>query len=283
MQKRNILIGLLVFFLLVLLLYFLFFRHKTSTDELTLYGNVDVRQVDLGFRANGRVIEMPFQEGDFVSKGSLMGVLDKQPYIDQVRLQEAGVESIKYSLANSEEVLKRRQELVNGGGVSNEDYKNAISARDINAANLQQAEAALGAALTNLRDTEIFAPADGVILTRIREPGTVVRESDPIYTLSLISPVWIRAFVTEPQLGLIYPDMPADIYTDTKGGIVYRGHIGFISPVAEFTPKTVETNSLRTDLVYRLRVIADNPDWGLRQGMPVTVRLPLRKREQEKK
>ena len=67
--------------------------------------------------------------------------------------------------------------------------------------------------------------------------------------------------------------MKADIYTDTKGGTVYHGHVGFISPVAEFTPKTVETTQLRTDLVYRLRIYADNPDQGLRQGMPVTVRL----------
>ena len=51
----------------------------------------------------------------------------------------------------------------------------------------------------------------------------------------------------------------------------YQRQIGFISSVAEFTPKTVETNQLRTSLVYRLRVIVKNPDNGLRQGMPVTV------------
>ncbi|MAW82513.1 MAG: secretion protein HlyD, partial [Parvularcula sp.] len=54
---------------------------------------------------------------------------------------------------------------------------------------------------------------------------------------------------------------------------VYKGQVGFISPVAEFTPKTVETRELRTALVYRLRIIVDNPDGGLRQGMPVTVTL----------
>ena len=99
---------------------------------------------------------------------------------------------------------------------------------------------------------------------------------NPFNTLSLISPIWIRAYVNEAQLGDIYPNMPADIYTDRRDGKVYHGHIGFISPVAEFTPKTVETTNLRTDLVYRLRIIADNPDEGLRQGMPVTVKLPLR-------
>jgi HlyD family secretion protein len=67
--------------------------------------------------------------------------------------------------------------------------------------------------------------------------------------------------------------MPAEVYTDTPGGKVYKAAVGFISPVSEFTPKTVETTQLRTDLVYRIRVYADNPDLGLRQGMPVTVKL----------
>ena len=76
-------------------------------------------------------------------------------------------------------------------------------------------------------------------------------------------------------LGLIYADMPVTVITDSAPERPYSGKIGFISPTAEFTPKTVETRELRTDLVYRLRVVVDNPDGGLRQGMPVTVRLPL--------
>lgn len=262
---------------------FLRFERRTKEkDTLTLFGNVDVRQVDLGFRTNGRVLEMPFQEGDFVAAGTFMGLIDKQPYLDQVMEAYANMESIKRSLENAEINFMRRKELVAEGGVSDEDYKNSQSNRDVLEANLKQAEASLGVAKTNLRDTEVYAPADGTILTRIREPGTVVKEGDPIYTLSLISPVWVRAFVSEGNLGLIYPGMPAEVFTDTPGGKVYHGHIGFISPVAEFTPKTVETSQLRTDLVYRLRIIADNPDQGLRQGMPVTVKLKLKKPEDVK-
>lgn len=275
----------IAFFLLIVLfsaLYaYLFFQNRENKNVLTLYGNVDVRQVDLGFRVSGRVIEMPFQEGDFVPAGSLMGVMDKQPYFDRVREAAANIESVNKNFENAERIFKRRQELISDGSISQEDFENAQSSRDVLDANYKQAEAALGVALTNLRDTEVFAPNDGVILTRIREPGTVVRESDPIYTLSLLSPVWIRAFVAEPSLGKIYPGMRAKIHTDTKGGEVYEGHIGFISPVAEFTPKTVETTQLRTDLVYRLRIIADNPNWGLKQGMPVTVTFNLDEQKAE--
>jgi HlyD family secretion protein len=77
--------------------------------------------------------------------------------------------------------------------------------------------------------------------------------------------------VPEPQLGRIYPGLPVLVYTDTSPETPYEGQVGFVSPQAEFTPKSVETTSLRTDLVYRIRVIVANPDKGLRQGMPVTV------------
>lgn len=247
-----------------------------ANKELTIYGNVDIRQVDLGFRVKGRVALMPFQEGDFVAVGSLMALLDKQPYEDQVLEEEAHIESADASLTNAALLLERRNVLLGTGGISKQDIDDAITGKKIAHANLKEAQASLGIAQTNLKDTELYAPADGTILTRIREPGTVVREADPIYTLSLNSPIWVRTYVSEPQLGLIYPGMAAEVYTDTPGGHVYQGHIGFISPVAEFTPKTVETTQLRTDLVYRLRVIVDNSDHGLRQGMPVTVKLPLK-------
>lgn len=272
-MRKAIVFTILVLALLSVISFYVYEENHSEERDLVLYGNVDVRQVDLGFRLTARVDYMPFQEGDYVAKGSLMARLDQQPFTDQVRQAEANLLSIRTSLDNSDKVLKRRQELVSKGGVSKEDFENALSNRDVLRANLKQAEAAVGITQTDLRDTEIFAPADGTILTRVREPGTVVKPSDPVYTLSLISPVWVRAFVSEPQLGLVYPGMPAEIYTDTKGAKVYKGHVGFISPVAEFTPKSVETSQLRTDLVYRLRVVADNPDQGLRQGMPVTIKL----------
>lgn len=251
------------------------YEEKKHSNDIVLYGNVDVRQVDLGFRVSGRVISMPFQEGDFVQPGILMGELDKQPYTDQLNQSLANVQAIKTNLAYAEKVYQRRKALLdsNDGSVSVEDFENTQSTYEALIANLKQAEAALGVAQTNLNDTQVFAPAEGVILTRIREPGSVVLESVPIYTLSLTSPVWIRAFIPEPLLGVVHPGMKAEIYTDIHGGKVYHGHIGFISPVAEFTPKTVETTQLRTDLVFRLRIIADNPDHQLLQGMPVTVKL----------
>ncbi len=255
----------------------IFLRDKEKTNGLTLYGNVDVRQVDIGFRVPGQVQELLFEEGDFVSKGTPLASLDQTPYDEEIRKAASMVASLQANLKNAEILLKRRQELIGIGGVSQEDLDNALAQRDSLSADLQAARASLQIAKDNLGYTKAYAPVDGIILTRIREPGTVVNPSNPVYTLSVSSPIWVRAFVNEPNLGRIYYGMDAEVFTDTKDGPFYRGKIGFISPVAEFTPKTVETTELRTDLVYRLRIYIDHPDQGLKQGMPVTVKLKGRK------
>jgi len=277
-MKRFIIIASILSLLIAALvtLYFLF-REKENPNELVLYGNVDIRQVDISFRIPGRLAELYFEEGDFVPKGTLMAVLDKSPYDSQIEVAKANVASIRTSLENANIVLGRRQQAVSFGGVSREDVDNAHAASYELLANLNAAEAELNIAIDNMQYTEVHAPTDGTILTRIREPGTVVNPTDPVYTLSVCSPVWIRAYVDEPDLGLISYGMKADIYTDS--GQSYTGQIGFISPVAEFTPKTVQTKKLRTDLVYRLRIYADNPDRFLKQGMPVTVKLHLQRGE----
>lgn len=277
MKKLFYLIAFAIIFSAVALGLYDLLRSKSNPNELVLYGNVDVRQVNIGFRVPGRVVDLLFEEGDFVPKGSLMAVLEKTPYDNQISQQEEMVESARTNYENAELMLERRLKGIDVGGVTEEDLDTAQATRDELFATLNAAIAALNVARDNMSYTEVFAPTDGIILTRIREPGTAVNAVDPVYTLSVISPVWIRAFVNEPNLGKIYYGMKAQISTDS--GLNYDGQIGFISPVAEFTPKTVETTQLRTDLVYRLRVYAENPDRFLKQGMPVTVTLRLDNKE----
>jgi HlyD family secretion protein len=148
---------------------------------------------------------------------------------------------------------------------------------DIDAARAELAadDAQLIQSERRLADSVLSAPSAGIVLTRSREKGAIVSAGEPAFTLTLASPVWVRTYVNERDLGRVRPDMPAEVRTDSAPDTIYYGKIGFISPTAEFTPKAVETRELRTYLVYRLRVIVDNPDGGLRQGMPVTVTLDL--------
>ena len=142
-------------------------------------------------------------------------------------------------------------------------------------ANLQGDEAALALAQCELADARLYAPARGVIQNRILEPGDMASPARPVFTLALDDPVWVRAYVTETDLGKIQPGMKAAITTDSFPGKRYAGWIGFISPTAEFTPKSVETQAVRTKLVYEVRVFADNLQGELRLGMPAVVTISL--------
>ena len=142
-------------------------------------------------------------------------------------------------------------------------------------ARLEALEAESGLAREDLEDTVIAAPADGVILTRIREPGTYLHAGEPVFVQTVIAPVWVRAYVGEDNLGHIHPGKQVRVVTDTRPDQPYTGQVGFIAPTAEFTPKPVQTPEIRTSLVYRFRVVVKNPDRSLRQGMPVTVLVPL--------
>lgn len=280
-MKRALRLLVLVLLICGAITYYYFSQPKQNQDELILYGNVDIRQVDLGFRVYGRVQSLHFDEGDYVRQGQLMASLEKAPYVEQVNQSKAAMRVAEANLKEAEAKLAKRTGLP-PSVISKEDYDDALYTRDSSKATLEQAEAGLAINMTNLEDAQIFCPTDGWILTRIREPGSIVNIGDPVFTLSVKSPVWIRAYVSEPNLGNIYPGMEATVHSDTTSMPSYVGHIGFISPVAEFTPKNVETTSLRTDLVYRLRIIIDQPDQWLRQGMPVTVRLKLNERERNR-
>jgi len=248
-------------------------RKKTAhLSQLVIYGNVDIRQVDLGFRVFGRVSELFVDEGDCAVTGQPLACLDPTPYKLAAERSLAAIAAIESNLENAIFKFERRDEM-SQAAVSDEEYDDALFTVETLYNNLAEAKATYNEDLLHISDCTILSPADGTIITRVREPGSIMNTSDTILTLSLDTPVWIRAYVNEKQLGTIYPGMKAHVTTDSDPNTIINAHIGYISPVAEFTPKSVETTTLRTELVYRLRVIVDNPPKTLRQGMPVTVTL----------
>lgn len=138
------------------------------------------------------------------------------------------------------------------------------------AAQLESAKASLAIMQHNISLGELYAPTDAVVSSRLLEPGDMASSATPVFLLSLTSPKWVRAYVTEPQLGRIRHGMKADIMTDSFPDAV-PGRVGYISPTAEFTPKSVQTEDLRTSLLYEVRIVADDAGDRLRLGMPVTV------------
>jgi HlyD family secretion protein len=150
-------------------------------------------------------------------------------------------------------------------------------AEDIAAAEatLEANRAALAIAQRDLAEASLHAPSAGVIENRVLEPGDMASPQTPVFTLALGEPLWVRAYVRGPDLGRIRVGDRAAVRTDSYPGKQYRAWVGFISPTAEFTPKSVETEEVRTQLVYQVRVFVCAPQDELRLGMPASVEIPL--------
>lgn len=297
---------------------------KGNDGELTLYGNVDIREVDMAFRVGGRIAAVDVDEGDRVEPGQLLALIDPAPLdsrlaesdamIAQARAQlaelmngsrsqdigqaRARVDAAQSALRKAQQDVDRRQGLVEPGAISRDVWQATLAQRDQAQAQLSEAQQALsklnqgarseqidaakaqlksamaarGSLMVDRGDTALRAATAGTVVTRAQEPGAIVQPGQTVLTLSIDRPLRVRAYVAETDLSRVAPGMKVEVSADGNSKN-YHGTIGFISPRAEFTPKTVQTADLRTDLVYRLRIIVTDPDDRLRQGQPVTVKV----------
>jgi HlyD family secretion protein len=253
-----------------------YFRNK---NELILYGNIEIRQVDLGFRVAGRIQKMFLEEGDMVKEGDLLASLDDTPYADMVNQTSATAKAREVVMKNADINFQRNYPLCSDTTISKQQCDDLLTQKNQTQAEYKAAVANAQSAKTDFADTKIYAPCDGVVMTRIQEPGAIVSPTQVVYSLAKSKPVWVRAYIPEKELGRIKYGMQVKVYNDSRPDNPYIGWIGFISPVAEFTPKEVETATLRTDLVYRIRVYIYDVDEYLRQGMPVTIKVDLLSKE----
>ncbi|HPO15943.1 MAG TPA: efflux RND transporter periplasmic adaptor subunit [Candidatus Hydrogenedentes bacterium] len=135
-------------------------------------------------------------------------------------------------------------------------------------ARLEQAKASLGLAEVRLSHTRITSPLEGMVLSKNVEPGEYVAPGTPVVTVGNIAHVFLRAYIDESDLGLVKVGQGVDVRTDTYPGKAYPGKVSFISPEAEFTPKSVQTQKERVKLVYRVKIDIENPALELKPGMP---------------
>lgn len=142
-------------------------------------------------------------------------------------------------------------------------------------ANLKQAQASLGLSRIDLTYTVLRAPESGVITVRQAELGEVVSPGSPVVTVADLDHVWLRAYITETDLGRIRLGQPVSVTTDSDPGKQYAGRIAFIASSAEFTPKSVQTYRERVTLVYRIKIDIDNANHALKPGMPADAHIDL--------
>jgi HlyD family secretion protein len=277
----------------------------------------------VAFRTQGRIVALPVEEGKPVRAGELLAQLDDADYQQQVRIDEATLQTRGRELdlaeaGNREQDIQAARQTVADAKADLElkradlERYSALYKRDaISAQTRDQADTAskraqavyaraqqnlseiregtrkeqiavsratLRAARQNLelskvrRDyTVLHSPVTGVVTVRQAELGEYVVPGTPVVTIADVDHLWVRAYVSETDLGRVHWGQAVTLKTDTYSGKFYHGTISFISPEAEFTPKTVQTNKERVALVYRIKVDVENANHELKPGMPADV------------
>ncbi|MCM2284821.1 MAG: efflux RND transporter periplasmic adaptor subunit [Desulfobacula sp.] len=386
MKKKQILIILLLLILAGTLTFFIAFKGKTDPGTLRVSGNIEATDAELGFKIAGRLEECLVDEGDTVSKGTVLARLENRDQKIAMALAESNLDRAASVLAelmagsrpqeidlSAARVLQARQallELTRGSRAqeietavsdlntalaseksamaqltqAKEDVdrfssllkQQTVSQRDfdlyrtqyevaqnkaeeagarVNAARqalslrkegprieqiekakaalaqaeaeyaltkagprqekidqakamVDEAEEKLNQAKQQLSYAELFAPMDGVILSRSAEPGEFLNPSTPVLILGDLAHPWLRAYVNETDLGRIKLKDKVKVFTDSFPGKPYEGTLSFISSQAEFTPKSVQTFEERVKLMFRIKIELANPDHELKPGMP---------------
>ena len=280
MKKKIIIALILILIAAGICLFFYKANKKDDSGELTLYGNIEIRQVDLSFQVSGMISELLKEEGDVVRKGELVAILDESDYALNFKRAEAEVASVLAMQKEASDKYKRYAPLENTNIFPKQEIESIKHVKNRTEAEYMAAVANRDYIGNQLKYTRLYAPDDGIITVRVQETGSYVQKGQAVYSIAKTNPVWVRAYINEKDLGNTRYGQSVNVYTDTVNPQTgrkreYKGQIGYISPVAEFTPKTVQSADTRTSLVYRIRVYINNADDYLRQGMPVTINVDL--------
>lgn len=303
------------------------FRNNRPQTTLLVSGNIEAHESVVSFQVQGRIVDLPVEEGKWLEQGAIIARLDDRDYRQQVALDGASVKVYQGQLTlalagpRKEEIEADRQAMLKARAdaaqkeidfkraetlyrshvatreardqaetnlkrtkaayfAAREVYQKALAGtrpEDIAIArdNLDQARQALKLSQIKLSHTVLRAPFDGVVLVRQAELGEVVAPGTPVITLGDLDNIWLRAYVSETDLGRVRWGQKATVTTDTFPGKKYEGRVSFISSQAEFTPKSVETHAERVTLVYRIKIDIRNPNHELKPGMPADARIHL--------
>ena len=183
------------------------------------------------------------------------------PRVEQVNAQQGQVArargAVKTAEANALELKRREQEM------------------GTRRAEIERSKASLALIETQLADTVVTSPVDGVVLVKSGEPGEVLAPGTAVVTVGDIDHPWLRGYVNETDLGKVKIGSTARVTTDSFPGKVYQGRVTFIASEAEFTPKQIQTQQERVKLVYRVKIEVENPGRELKSNMPVDAEILL--------
>lgn len=280
------------------------FRPSERISEILVDEGDSVEEGQLLARLDAAELALNLQKAKAQTKAqeAVLEKLKNGTRSEEILQAQENVRAAAAASANARGIYARMLEIYETSeGISLQELDNARATADSAEAKTRAAEAALEEARTGARGEdiqqaeatlaalraeeerlahlltqyELRAPSAGVIRSRLLEVGDMASPAMPVFKLSLIERKQVRVYVSEADLSRIHEGQKALITMTSEADKPLTGTVGFIASTAEFTPKTVETEDLRTSLVYEVRISVDDPDNRLRLGMPVNARIDL--------
>jgi len=181
----------------------------------------------------------------------------------------------KEEIAGARAALAHSQAALDQAKANRIDLKRKEQELEARQADIAKNRAQAGMTKTQIDDTVLVAPIDGVVLVKPAENGEVIAAGTTVVSIGDLDHPWLRAYVNETDLGKVKLGETVKLSTDSYPNKTYTGRISFIASDAEFTPKQIQTKEERVKLVYRIKVEVDNSAHELKNNMPVDAEIPL--------
>ncbi len=251
---------------------------------VSINGRVEATQVDISTKIAGRVIEIVPHEGDIVPIGSVVARIDTSETEPQLReaqasaelarktvaTRQADVDSDQAQLQFANEEMRRTSTLVDKGWSTHEQYDQRKQQLKSAGAALNAAQSQVDEALASVKtadakvaelqavidDSTIKSPVRGRVQYRLVEPGAVLPAGGKIATVIDLSDVYTTVFLPAPVAGRLKIGDEGRVVVDAAPEYVFPATVSFVAPELQFTPKTVEVQSEREQLVFRVKLQA---------------------------
>jgi len=277
---------------------------KNDESLISGSGTIEATEVVVSAAGTGEIAWLGTEEGMPVSKGDTLAIIDHEKLQIQLTLNYAQLKELDVSYAiaqksrqnavsqleNQQKKYLRIKALLDKESATQQQYddiftayeiadtqlKSAINQLEIIDAKREQMRAATRLIMSQINDTKVQAPLSGMILKKYHEAGEFVVPGMALFRIADLSNVWIKIYVSEAQLGKVILNQKASIFIDSFPQQPFTGNVVWISPKAEFTPKNVQTQEARLDLVYAVKIEMENPEQKLKIGMPADVEIEIK-------
>jgi len=243
-------------------------RTRGQGQDISASGTIEATEVNVSSKVSGNVLKLWVDEGSILAEGDSIAEVDHTIYDLQLAQAQANEKmaqaNFKVLTDNYQSTLKLFHQ-----GTATQKQKDELETRyKVAMAQLDAAQALAAQARQMASYCHITAPVAGIVTHKLVEKGELVSPGAALVTISQLDPLKLTIYVTESELGKVKVGQQAEVRIDSFPERAFPGKVVYISPVAEFTPKNIQTKEERVKLVFAVKIEIANPEGILKAGMP---------------